>query len=462
MKSGPSAVERLAFLGLVATYGVLATLYAVRTPPWQAPDEPAHFNYVRQLAANPLDLPRIEAGDWPQARLERLKASGFPAGESIAGIEYEDHQAPAWYYLASPVLAIARGTDEGRLQALRLLNVFLGAVGIWLIWHLVRSIWPGEPALAWGAAGFAAFLPMRLAVVSSASNDPLAEVVSTAAVWLAVARATGRMPHRRWTWGGGALLGLALLVKVSAYASAAILAAGEVVAWWRRGRFGTRMVALTILQIWALGLGIALPWFLRNARVYGAGDWMGRGAHDAVVVGQPTTAEWIARFGWLGQPEALLNRMAVWTFDSFWGVFGWMGVFLDQRVYVALAVVSALAVVGLLGYLRQLLRAEDAGVGSERAAVAILALSLATSVAGYLWWNLTFVQHQGRYLFPALAAIAVFFHLGLRQMARASATAAGRPHLARPAATAAALGFDFALAALAWLSLTRFIVPNLH
>ncbi len=462
MTVSPSATERLAFLGLLAAYFFLASQYALRTPPWQAPDEPAHFNYVRQVAADPLELPQIQAGDWPNERLQHLKATGFPAGEPITGIEYEDHQAPAWYYLASPVLAVAHGTDEDRLRALRLLNVLIGAVGLWLIWRLVRFGWPDDPVLALGAAGFAAFLPMRLTIVAAAGNDPLAEAVSTAGIWLAVARASGQLSHRRWTWGGGVLLGLALLVKVSAYALALILAAGELLAWWRRGRFGTALAATTVLQLWGVGLAIALPWFLRNSHVYGAGDWLGRAAHDRVVVGQPTTADWIARFGWVGGPDALLNRMATWTFESFWGVFGWMGVFLDQRLYLALAVASLLALAGLVAYLVRLARSQAPRRERAIPTVVILGLSVATSLAGYLWWNLSFVQHQGRYLFPALAAIATFFHLGLRQLAHDTVTAVGRPDLARPAAMAATVGFDAALAGLAWLSLTRFIVPNLH
>ncbi|MDI6834774.1 MAG: MarR family winged helix-turn-helix transcriptional regulator, partial [Rhizobiaceae bacterium] len=31
-------------------YLALASLYAIRTPAWQAPDEPAHYNYIRQIA----------------------------------------------------------------------------------------------------------------------------------------------------------------------------------------------------------------------------------------------------------------------------------------------------------------------------------------------------------------------------------------------------------------------------
>lgn len=452
--------ERLALAGLLAGYLILGAAYALATPPWQAPDEPAHFNYVRQLAADPWDLPQIEPGDWPNQRLEDLKAAGFPDGEPITGIDYEDHQAPAWYYLALPAYWLGGGPDEARLTRLRLFNLLLGALGIWLVWGLVRAGWRDDPLLALAAAGFVAFLPMRLAVTAAASNDPLAECASTAVLWLALLRATGRLTQRRWVWAGGLLLGLAFVTKVSAYGALGLLLAGEVLAWWRRGRFGGALAASTLLQLVAIGCLAGLPWFLRNERVYGAGDWMGRAAHDRVVAGQPTTAAWIIQHGLVGSPDALLNRMASWTFDSFWGVFGWMGVFLDSRIYALLALASALALAGGAAYLWRLARDGSPTRADERGAVLLCGLALAGSIAGYVWWNLSFVQHQGRYLFPAIGAIAAFFMLGLRQLAHA--LAGGRPLRSRQLAAVALVGFDALLAALAVVALLRFVVPGLR
>ena len=38
------------WLGLtVAAYLTIGVLYGFRTPAWQVPDEPAHYNYVRHL-----------------------------------------------------------------------------------------------------------------------------------------------------------------------------------------------------------------------------------------------------------------------------------------------------------------------------------------------------------------------------------------------------------------------------
>ena len=49
-------------------------------------------------------------------------------------------------------------------------------------------------------------------------------------------------------------------------------------------------------------------------------------------------------------------------------------------------------------------------------ALGLLALSALFTLLSYLWYNLKFVQHQGRYLFPALVPIGLAFALGLREI----------------------------------------------
>ena len=58
----------------------------------------------------------------------------------------------------------------------------------------------------------------------------------------------------------------------------------------------------------------------------------------------------------------------------------------------------------------QILSAEQIG------ALLLLALSMVLTMTSFLGYNLKFVQHQGRYLFPALAPIGLFFTLGFREV----------------------------------------------
>jgi hypothetical protein len=43
----------------------------------------------------------------------------------------------------------------------------------------------------------------------------------------------------------------------------------------------------------------------------------------------------------------------------------------------------------------------------------LLGLTIGLMALGYIWYNLEFVQFQGRYLFPALIPLGLFFSLGL-------------------------------------------------
>jgi hypothetical protein len=477
--------HRLAIGVVLGVYLFLGMRYASRTPLWQVPDEPAHFNYVAQVGDTPLVLPEIEPGDYPFARLEALKASRFEDERGYQGIEYEDHQPPAYYYLAAVLYkAIGFTPDRGDenmylprvlllaipVIILRLLGVLLGAITILLAWRIAALLYPEDGILPVGTAAFVAFLPMNLTMTAAVNNDPLAYAVIAAVLLVALKRLLGRMSQRRFVVLGGLLFGLAILTKVSVMGPAAVvLAAAEVIGWWRRGRVGTATTAATVAGTLGIGLLIGLPWMLRNARVYGAGDWFGLRAHDRVVdcvvsgvQCQPRTADWIAEKGLAD----LVLRFVEFTFKSFWGVFGWMAVFLtDIRgvpIYGVLALVSLAALVGLALYLLRLRRAEDAGAADQRWGLALLGLSLAVTVGGYLWYNLTFVQHQGRYLFPALIPIALGFMLGLRELARRGAGFAGLgAERARWVEAALIYGFAAALAGLAWISLTRYVVPGL-
>src|SRR5581483_9653585 len=97
---------RLALAVVLVMQLCMGVLYATRTPRWQAPDEPAHFNYVRALAETGT-FPVLRQGDYDQAYLERLKSEKFPPELSIDIVRYESHQPPLYYLLAAPVYLLA-------------------------------------------------------------------------------------------------------------------------------------------------------------------------------------------------------------------------------------------------------------------------------------------------------------------------------------------------------------------
>jgi len=395
---------------ILAVYFILAVLFAWYTPLWQAPDEPAHYNNVRHVVETG-SMAFLHPGDYDQAYLDEIKAQRFPPEMSIDSIRYEGHQPPLYYWLAAPLLLITQGMGyEIQVLALRLFSVFLGAGVVGFIWASARHLFPDKLLLATLAAGFVAFLPMHLAMMSAINNDALAELI----IALGVYRLLVHLKHPRAGIGAwlvtGIVVGLGLLTKFQAYILLPL--AGSVWLWqlWERRSLGASMASsLTNGLAWlAPALLLPLPWWLRNTALYGPTDPLGLVWHDAVVIGQPRTPDWIAAHGLLGY----LDRYLDFTFKSFWGVFGWLGIFLDGRIYALFALLSILVAVGLLFQSWRLHRRDIMLESYQKLGLALLGMQLLIVLFTYFWYNLSFVQHQGRYLFPALTAISIGFALG--------------------------------------------------
>ena len=468
-----------ALLGvLLLAYLVLGVLFAVRTPPWQAPDEPAHYNYVRQLVGG--RLPVIEPGDWDQAYLSQIVGAEFAPAYPVDGITYEDWQPPLYYLLQAPVYALSGGS----LTAMRLLSVALGVGVVALAYVVGRAVF-GRVAPALAVAAFVAFLPQHLAILGSVNNDALSELIIAAVLALLVTPwpeapplsppGGGRTERRatRRLLALGLLLGAGFLTKGQAYLMAPVVGVFLLMRYWPRpdrSRRPVRSLGMALLWVFvpALLLG-ALVWG-RNVAVYGGLDVLARAAHDEVVVGQPRTAEWLAQYGLAGT----VGRFARTTFVSFWGQFGWMAAPLPGWMVAGLLALTGVAVVGLLlaAVITVMQGSRGAGEqgGQRRAAgpasedtdsaagaqggggageqggqarairsasedadsaiirrpttndqrptrhptqAIVLALTFLLTLGLHVAYNLTFVQHQGRYLYPALIPIAVGFVAGL-------------------------------------------------
>jgi len=506
---------------ILVLYLALGALFAVYTPAWQAPDEPAHYNYARYLVEKG-NFPVLHMGDYPHAYLEEIKSRDFPADLSIAPIRYEFHQPPLYYALLAPLYALTGGA----LLPLRLFSVLLGAGIVLLAYAVARRIFPDRPAVALAAAAFVAFLPQHLATVSQVGNDVLAELLLGLVLYQLIVPnpRNSRFLCKDFGSGGcrlfgsglsglgwvlksaqsairnpkpvlspdevseignpqsaiilGVLLGLILITKTTAYIAAPLAGAALIWRWWRVRAAGRRIVAELAAVALPAAL-IALPWYGRDLWAYGWPDFLGLQRHDAIVIGQPRTVDWLIEQGWGGY----LQRLVEFTFKSFWGVFGWLGVFMDSRVYFVLAIVSGIAAVGLglrgawsveRDGRRQMANGrwqmadgrwqmadgrwqmangrwqmadgkwqmangrwqiadgnpvlspvEGLQIGNPQSAIPnpqspifLLATSALLTCLAYAWYNVQFVQHQGRYLFTALIPIAIAFALGWEEALR--------------------------------------------
>ncbi len=446
----------LAFI-MVAYVG-LGALYAAKTPAWQVPDEPAHYNYVRFVAQG-RGLPVLQSGDYDQAYLESIKAAKFPPSMPIDSIRYEFWQPPLYYVLAAPIY-LATG---GSLLALRLFSVALGGFVVILAVLIVRRLAPDSPALALGAAGFVAFVPQHVAMMAGAQNDSVAELL-LALIVLQTLNLKLQSASLKWS-RLGLTLGLALLTKGTIYIAAPLVA----VAIWQKYRSESprdrRWLVKGGVLVFGPALALVLPWWIRNVAAYGWPDFLASIRHDHVVMGQPTPADWIVRFGLGGY----LRDFVVTTFHSFWGQFGWMGVPMNDKYYAILAVVSLSAFIGFVWYSKAKSQtpalATNASAGASvsnfkgHSRIAnlkfetwILIFWVLFVVVTYLGYNVKYVQFQGRYLFPALIPIGLAFTIGFRQWTT---------WLPRHWRDAVLATLFIGLAALCLIALFRMIVPAL-
>ena len=434
---------------IVVCYLLIGGLYAAQVPAWQAPDEPGHYNYVRQLAAG--DLPVIEAGDYDQAYLDEIRGAKFAPHYSIDDIEYEDWQPPLFYMLLTPTYLLT----DGSLVALRFTSLLIGAGIIVLAYAIANLLFPKQRWVAWTTAVFVAFLPQQLSILASVNNDSLTLLLIAAILYLLLYWGVGKVEkgsrqERNLLLGLGILLGLGFLTKGTVYLLTAVIGITILCQYWQDWKNIIRVGLLVFVPAFLLG---AL-WWGRNIVVYGGLDVLGKTAHDAVVVGQPRTSEWIAQFGLGGTIEQFMRT----TFNSFWGQFGWMAVPMPNWVYLPLLIMMGTAVLGLIIWVF-ISKKEGVETNLSKLVIGIILLLVGLTVGLHVGYNLTFVQHQGRYLFPAVIPIGLGLGLGLGAWGVLLERPFAQKYTILPYLIP--LGLGILLAGLDIFALYRFILPSL-
>lgn len=394
---------------LVGLYLFLATSYAIQNPDWQVPDEPAHYNYIRQIADEHI-LPVMETGDWDQAYQNALIASGFdPAmtGE-IERVQFQDHQPPLYYLTAAPIFALT----DGSITALRLLSVVYGLGILLCTFGATRLLFPDHPWLALGAVGFVVFIPQHLMFLGGINNDPLAILLICANLWGVIFFLKHPAPRLFHVGLLGLLVGLALLTKSTVYFIAGIVGLA-ILLRWRRERWPWRIARRHLVAFLAPALLLGGIWWLRNLDVYGGTDFLALQRHNQVAADQLQTHDYIHA------PEHLNGDIGQYrqnylytTFHSFWGQFGWMGVPMPLQIYRILLVFTIVVLIGAGLYAWR----EDWPrrlAAYQRESLGLFGLTILLVFCAYLLYNRTFVQFQGRYLYPALLPLGAFVAIGI-------------------------------------------------
>ncbi len=236
-----SRIPRAAWIcALIAC--VNAVCWSILTPPFQVPDEPAHFAYTRQLAENRqlptsssfsfsaeeeaalTDLHQPEVRRQPQNptistqaeqdRLhEDLARDPSRRGTGAAGGAATD---PPLYYLLQviPYELGSPGTILDQLALMRLLSALLAGLTALFVFLFIRETLPGVP-WAWTVGGLGVALAPMLGFMSGAvSPDAMLATVS-AVIFYLLARAFRRGLTRTLAVAIGAMTAVGLLTKIN-------------------------------------------------------------------------------------------------------------------------------------------------------------------------------------------------------------------------------------------------------
>lgn len=383
---------RLALIAVVFVAASLSVFIAVRTPAWEANDEPDHMMNIEQLVRGRWYRIEPKAGYAPhQPPLYYLVAAGLEKalGRSSFAVRPQEGDgivANGQFTHTQP----QERADKRRLLPIRLLSVFFSALTIVVAHRLARRLGADE-WIATAAAATVAFIPRYVFSAAFVTNDGLATLIGAIATLLMVKLWLGDHETRgsRKTWQLPLVLGLALgALAATKLINLPMIAFVGLAALWRLRR-SPRLAALLLIG----AMTLSLPVFVSNQIRYGdpiaskaSVDYF-RSWIPALVL-QIHTTDWLVK--------AVGNGFLT----SFWYTSGWNQFRWKAVTYVPL---WGLAVVGALGNLRR--RGTYRGV--------LLCLWVFFAAVASVWvlaWNTT--QFQARLAFPGLAAFGGVVALG--------------------------------------------------
>lgn len=399
--------------GLVWTYAI---------PPFDAPDEPAHYSHAQFLAlrgrlpdygglehASP-DVETLTASILlpvppgpPKARLLQERAGPGPVGPAETAVARAAQEplgkTPSGYYgpvgyilYAIPIRLLSSDGLVAQLMGARLVAVLLGAVAA------LAVAWAGleaglEARMAVAAGIITGYQPMWSQQTAVVTAD--AALFCFASLSLALLLRWVRRPTPRAGLLTAAALAVTLLSKPAGLFALPFAALFFLPALQVRGPARLRAIG------WGLGLGVlaALPFLAWNTyRPAGVASFTHRGTLSQYAQ--------LFRAGGLAYPRSLVGQ--------FWGNFGWLEQSLPPAPITALRYLSVAAGLVCVGAL--LKRASGRWAILLGLAYFVACAAIAFGFDLLLWLNQHDLGIQGRYMLPALGGAAVALVVALNNL----------------------------------------------
>jgi hypothetical protein len=439
-------------------------IWTVVIPPFQVPDEIAHFAYAQYLAEAGRPPPQGPTAQYSNQEYTALNGLYFfevighdnmrgiltsaedaqlrgelatnPSPLGPGGSTSVTNQPPLYYTLeAIPYLLSPSQDILARLELMRLLSAMLGALTVLAVYLFLRELMPGT-RWAWTVGALmVAFQPTFCFISAGVQGDSLLFLAATS-TFLGLLRAY----RRGLTLGGAAFIGVATVVGVLGKLTFIALVPGIALALALLGLRTARGAGIrNALAPLALASAIVVVpvalYALLNVAVWHRGGLFAGGlavassGASALPGGGHVTLHKTLDYTW----ELYLPRLPfmnhtffttypLWTtwLDGSIGHFGWLDYTFPAWVYeYAQDLLYGLAALALVGLVR--VRSAIVALLPLFACFAVMAIGLLGAI-GYagVRYRLTtgYIFEQARYLFPLLVFYALFTVLAARGLPR--------------------------------------------
>jgi 4-amino-4-deoxy-L-arabinose transferase-like glycosyltransferase len=342
-----------------------AACWSLLSPPFQVPDEPAHYAYVATLAETG-NLPTSNHEEYAPAEEIALADLHFPsvffrpANDTIstqaeqnlleynlarpfsrvgiaAGVAMDE--PPLYYVLETiPYHLAASGTVLDRLALMRLLSAAMGGLTALFAFLFIREALPGAP-WAWVVGGLCVALAPLLGMISGAVNPDAMLFAVSAMLFYSLARGFRRGLTARLAGAIGAICGIGIMTKLNFLgllpgATLGLLILGAHTARTsRRAALGHVALALASATIIVIVSSI-----LDGRSYFGAVPETITLTHERGSLLSESQYIWqfyLPRLpGMVSDFRGLLTTRVVW-FDGLVGLYGWLDTTFPNWVYTA-------------------------------------------------------------------------------------------------------------------------------
>jgi 4-amino-4-deoxy-L-arabinose transferase-like glycosyltransferase len=458
----PAAVRRIPRAGRIcfAIAFVNAAVWGLVVPPFQVPDEIAHFAYAQYLAETGKPPPQGPGAQYSPQELQTLDGLGFfsvigraqmrgiltgaedralralqathpsPVGEG--GTTAITNQPPLYYALEAIPYRLSPSSDIlTRLALMRLLSALMAAGTVLAVFMFLSELFPGSP-WSWTVGALAvAFQPSFDFIAAGVQGDNMLFLASSLTCLLLL-RAYRRGLTTRRGVAIGAVIAVGVLSKLTFLALLPGIALALLLLAWRARPAG-RGPALRALgaAIAVAAAPVALYALLNVVAWHRGGPTAGGVAgatNSALPGGGAVTLRETLDYTWeLYLPRLWFMHHSFFSWESAivgtWlngaiGHFGWLDYAFPPWVYeyakYAFYALLGLAAIGLLR-----LRAGVVRLAPLAACFAVMAIGLlgAIGYAGIRYRLSTgYPFEQARYLFPLLVFYGAFVVLAARAL----------------------------------------------